>query len=52
MALLKKAVDTGYRNAAAFGTEPALSPLRKREDFQKLLADLDRNSRANPQKSP
>ena len=38
MALLRKAVDMGYRNAAAFRTESALDPLRKREDFKKLLS--------------
>jgi hypothetical protein len=37
MALLRKTVDMGHRNAANFRTESALDPLRKREDFEKLL---------------
>ncbi len=52
MALLRKAVDTGYRNAAAFRTEPALNSLRKREDFQKLLDELETKSPDHAQKLP
>ena len=40
MALLRKTVGTGYRDAFAFQTDPALDPLRRREDFQKLLTEL------------
>ena len=39
LALLKKAVAIGYR-APPFRTEPALDPLRGREDFQKLLTEI------------
>ena len=52
MALLKKAVDTGYRNAAAFRTESALDPLRKREDFKQLVEELEKKSPAELQRSP
>jgi hypothetical protein len=48
MAHLRKAVDMGYRNAAAFRTENALDPLRQRQDFQKLLAGLEKKPPAGP----
>ena len=35
MALLRKAVGMGYRDAVAVRTDSALDPLRQREDFQK-----------------
>ncbi len=50
MALLRKAVDTGYRNAPDFRTESALDPLRKREDFKKLLEELEKPMSAKPEK--
>ena len=40
MALLRKAVDMGYRDTSAFRTDSALDPLREREDFKKLLTEL------------
>jgi hypothetical protein len=40
MALLKKAIGMGYRNASAFRAEPTLDPLRSRADFQLLVMDL------------
>jgi hypothetical protein len=49
MALLRKAVDAGF--GAAFDevrNEGALDPLREREDFQKLLTDLEQKSAAKP----
>ena len=51
MALLKKAVDTGYRNGAAFRTETALEPLRGREDFKKLLEELETTPPAKAEQS-
>jgi hypothetical protein len=48
MAALRKALGMGFRNAAAFRTEPALDPLRQREDFQKLLAELEQDAPARP----
>jgi serine/threonine-protein kinase len=41
MAMLKDAVAMGYKDAAHMMKDTDLDPLRKREDFQKLLADLD-----------
>jgi tetratricopeptide (TPR) repeat protein len=37
MALLRKAVDAGYRIAGNFHMDSALDPLRKREAFKKLI---------------
>ena len=48
MALLRKAVDAGYRDIGNFRTKGALDPLREREDFKKLLAELEQKSAANP----
>ena len=52
MALLRKAVEGGFRNASAFRTESALEPFRPREDFNKLLKELDETPPAKPNKSP
>ena len=41
MALLRKAADAGYRIAANFRMDSALDPLRKREDFTKLIEELE-----------
>src|SRR5262249_49521210 len=37
---LRRAIDLGYRDLAAFRTEPALEPLRSRDDFRALMMDL------------
>ncbi len=37
---LRRAAAMGYRNAALYRYEPALAPLRGREDFRLLLLDL------------
>ena len=47
MALLRKAVD-GFRNIHLYRTEGALDPLREREDFKKLLTELEQKSAAKP----
>ncbi len=52
MALLRKAVGMGYRDASRFRTDSALDPLRQREDFQKLLQELEQKSAAKPEKKP
>ena len=44
LALLKQATRMTFRNPATFRTEPALDPLRDRDDFQALINDL--NARA------
>ena len=41
-------VAMGYRSPALFRTE-ALDPLRRREDFQKLLAELEKKPSAQPE---
>ena len=49
MALLRKAVDGyGYRNIHDYRTEGALDSLREREDFKKLLTELEQKSAAKP----
>lgn len=44
MAWLKKVVAAGYKDAKALKTEKDFNSLRSREDFQKLLSDLERKS--------
>jgi serine/threonine protein kinase len=41
MKLLREAVSKGYKDAAHMKKDTDLSPLRQREDFQKLLAELE-----------
>jgi hypothetical protein len=40
MAMLRGAVEMGFRNASAFRIEDALDPLRARIDFRLLMLDL------------
>ena len=47
MALLRKAVD-GYGVIDDYRTLGALDPLREREDFKKLLTELEQKSAAKP----
>jgi len=47
MDLLRKAVD-GYGDIQLYRIEGALDPLREREDFKKLLAELEQKSAAKP----
>ena len=47
MPLLRKAVD-GYGIIREYRTEGALDPLREREDFKKLLTELEQKSAAKP----
>jgi hypothetical protein len=42
MAWLSKAVAAGYKDAAHMKMDTDLDFLRGREDFQKLLAELDK----------
>jgi serine/threonine protein kinase/WD40 repeat protein/tetratricopeptide (TPR) repeat protein len=39
--LLRKAIEAGYKNAEHLKTDPDLEPLHDREDFQKLVAELE-----------
>ena len=52
MALLRKAVDAGFGDIDEYRTEGALDPLREREDFKKLLTELEQKSAARPEKKP
>ena len=52
MEWLHRAVAMGYRNANEIRIESALDPLRKREDFKKLLEEVEKKSPAKPHKSP
>jgi hypothetical protein len=38
----------GYRDGEAFRTDWALDPIRDREEFKKLLAELEKTSPAKP----
>jgi hypothetical protein len=40
MSWLRKAVTAGYGNPDSYRIEPAFDPLRGREDFKKLAAEL------------
>jgi hypothetical protein len=40
MSWLKQAVAAGYKNVTQIEKDDDLKPLRSREDFKKLLADL------------
>jgi hypothetical protein len=46
MATLPRAVSAGYRDLAALRTDRDLDPLRKRQDFQKLLKELEEKESA------
>jgi hypothetical protein len=41
MATLQKAVAAGYRNVAHMRTDTDLDALRQREDFQKLMREVE-----------
>jgi hypothetical protein len=41
MESLHQAVAKGFQNAAALKSDPDLAPLRSREDFQKLVQEVD-----------
>jgi hypothetical protein len=41
MELLQKAVQAGFKDAAHMAKDTDLDPLREREDFKKLLTELE-----------
>jgi len=52
MELLLKAVKEGWNNALHTANDTDLNPLRNREDFKKLMADLEKTAAARPGKEP
>jgi hypothetical protein len=44
MAWLKQAVAAGYKDAPKMKTDTDLDPLRGRQDFKKLIAELEKKS--------
>jgi hypothetical protein len=48
MSLLTKTVGMGYRDPSGFQTDSALDPFRQRDDFKKLLTELEQKSKAKP----
>ncbi len=50
MALLHTAVQAGYKNAARMRIDTELDPIRARDDFQKLIADMKKPAPAKPDK--
>jgi hypothetical protein len=45
MEFLHQAVARGLQNAAQIKTDPDLAPLRPREDFQKLVQEVEQKSK-------
>jgi hypothetical protein len=39
--LLREAVSKGFKNVVHMKKDPDLDPLRQREDFKKLVAELE-----------
>ena len=52
MELLQKAVKAGWNDAEHTAKDTDLDPLRDREDFKKLLADLEKKPAAQPETQP
>jgi tetratricopeptide (TPR) repeat protein len=52
MELLHQAVTVGYQDAAQMKEDTDLDPLRARDDFQKLIAELAKKAAAKPEKQP
>ncbi len=50
MEWLRRAAAVGYGNVGELRTEPAFDPLRDRPEFKKLVAELEKNSPALPEK--
>ena len=45
ISLLRQALSAGYRNAVEMRTDSEFDSIRKREDFQKLLQELDKKKK-------
>jgi serine/threonine protein kinase len=52
MDMLQKAVQVGYIDAAHLKMDTDLDAIRERDDFKKLIADLEKKTPAKPEKQP
>jgi serine/threonine-protein kinase len=52
LALLRTAVARGYKDAAQMKKDTDLDPLRGRDDFRKLLTEVEAAARPEPKKGP
>lgn len=50
IALLRQAIAKGWKNAEHLKTDRDLDSLRRRDDFQKLVAELEHEAKAEPRK--
>jgi tetratricopeptide (TPR) repeat protein len=50
--LLRKAVKAGWKDVAKLATDDDLSPLRERDDFKQLLAELEKKFPPKPEVLP
>jgi hypothetical protein len=42
--LLRDAVQKGYKDAASLRNDPHLAPLRSNDEYQRLLADMEKRA--------
>jgi hypothetical protein len=52
MELLRQAVQKGFQDVAHMKKDTDLDPLREREDFQKLIRELEAKKPASPKSGP
>ena len=52
MSIMRQAIALGFRNSDWYRTESALDPLRDREDFKTLVAELEKTSPAKLERKP
>ena len=52
MEFLQRAVKVGYKDVDRLKRDPELGPLRDRDDFRKLLADLEKKSAPKAKPAP
>jgi eukaryotic-like serine/threonine-protein kinase len=52
VALLLRAIQKGWNDAEHIGKDSDLDPLRQRDDFQKLIRDLEEKVRPRPEPVP
>jgi hypothetical protein len=49
---LRQAVAKGYKDPALMKKDTDLDPLRQRDDFKKLLAEVEAAAKPEPKKGP